>query len=133
MKRKQKERLWVHRRPDYKLTSRATPYDPAVSRVSDKAFVKRERKKRRRRQAWYYQTKRIPRERKISTLPVWFWPIVILSVLILLIFLIVPEIVDRSAGRREQIAETDDPKFEALFDDQVRVVNESFLTLYEEP
>ena len=32
---------------------------------------------KRNRQAWYYQTKRIPRERKISTLPVWFWPIVV--------------------------------------------------------
>ena len=41
--------------------------------------------------------------------------------------------VDRSAGHRQQIAETNDSSFDALYDDQVQVVNESFVTLYEEP
>lgn len=82
---------------------------------------------------WFAEQKSIARTARTSSLPVWFWPLIILLALIVAVFLIVPIIVERSTHVPGGGEADGSPAYISLYDQNVRVVKVPVSSVYNEP
>lgn len=129
MKQRKSQTHWGRRSPDY-IAGAPRRSEPPAARPSDAPDGEAAPHGG---AAWVRQQPSIARMRKQSDRPVWFWPLVLLTVLLLLVFLIIPDVIDRSSGDAGKHLDEASPTYLSIYDEQVRLVTESVVTIYAEP